>query len=525
MIPVIDLFAGPGGLGEGFSSFMVKQKPVYKIKASVEKDELAHKTLLLRSFFRQFPKGKAPVEYYAYLSKNNKTESDVKSLFSSFPKQFKKAQKEAIRATLGCPDDESGINSAIGERIKIGGNWVLIGGPPCQAYSIVGRSRLSKLRREDIASFESDKRHTLYLEYLKIIAKFQPAVFVMENVKGILSSTLEGKKIFGRILNDLENPLTVFNGDDSNKNLSYKLYPLVRTNGNLFDFEPDDFIVKAEDYGVPQARHRVFLLGIRSDIDVIPGQLSVRKKRTVGEVIADLPEIRSKLSKGVDSIDTWKNVLCSVLSAPWFGRNSELVGNELWEEIKYITELIKQSRLTTGDEFVCSCNLEQLKDDWYYDPKLSGVCNHSSRGHINTDLHRYFFASAFAKVYKRSPTLRDFPKELLPNHKNVNMALMGGMFSDRFKVQLTERAATTVTSHISKDGHYFIHPKPEQCRSLTVREAARLQTFPDNYLFEGPRTSQYQQVGNAVPPYLASQIAGIVYDVLKKANKTIKRGD
>jgi DNA (cytosine-5)-methyltransferase 1 len=150
------------------------------------------------------------------------------------------------------------------------------------------------------------------------------------------------------------------------------------------------------------------------------------------------------------------------------------------------------------------------KADWFIDKKLKGICNHETRGHIRADLHRYFFAAVFAQQFGRSPLLEDLPKALLPKHENVAAALKETKFNDRFRVQLAGRPSTTVVSHISKDGHYYIHYDPSQCRSLTVREAARLQTFPDNYFFEGPRTEQYKQVGNAVPPLLAKQIAEIV---------------
>jgi DNA (cytosine-5)-methyltransferase 1 len=150
---------------------------------------------------------------------------------------------------------------------------------------------------------------------------------------------------------------------------------------------------------------------------------------------------------------------------------------------------------------------------WYMDARLGGVCNHETRGHIRADLHRYFFAAVFAREKKRSPLLEDFPKALLPKHANVAAALKETKFNDRFRVQLAGRPSTTVVSHISKDGHYYIHYDPAQCRSLTVREAARLQTFPDNYFFEGERTEQYKQVGNAVPPLLAKQIARVVADL------------
>ena len=154
--------------------------------------------------------------------------------------------------------------------------------------------------------------------------------------------------------------------------------------------------------------------------------------------------------------------------------------------------------------------------DWVADKKLEGHCNHSTRGHIKEDIFRYLFASCFAQVHGRSPLLSAFPKDLLPRHKNSAHAVRGSLFSDRFRVQVSGKPACTVTSHISKDGHYYIHYDPSQCRSLTVREAARLQTFPDNYFFCGPRTSQYVQIGNAVPPYLANQIAGIVSDLLEQ---------
>ena len=122
---------------------------------------------------------------------------------------------------------------------------------------------------------------------------------------------------------------------------------------------------------------------------------------------------------------------------------------------------------------------------------------------MDLDVSRYAFVSSFGIQIGRSPRLADFPDYLLPNHKNVK----SNKFVDRFKVQLKNKPATTITSHISKDGHYFIHYDPSQCRSLTVREAARAQTFPDNYFFEGNRTQQYIQVGNAVPPFLSFLIA------------------
>jgi DNA (cytosine-5)-methyltransferase 1 len=135
------------------------------------------------------------------------------------------------------------------------------------------------------------------------------------------------------------------------------------------------------------------------------------------------------------------------------------------------------------------------------------------------DLGRYFFAALYGKVKKTSPKALDFPRELAPFHRNWRT----GKFADRFRVQLWDMPATTITSHISKDGHYFIHPDVAQCRSLTVREAARIQTFPDNYFFKGNRTEQFVQVGNAVPPFLAFKIASALWNLLSSSQATSER--
>ncbi len=179
---------------------------------------------------------------------------------------------------------------------------------------------------------------------------------------------------------------------------------------------------------------------------------------------------------------------------------------------KFLSEVDSDS--TVGSNFISTSIKTAYRPDWFNDPKLGGISNHIARGHMKEDLYRYFFAAAHTKAYGRSPRMKDFPTELLPKHKNVGKSLDKGAFDDRFRVQNSDGPATTITCHISKDGHYNIHYDPAQIRSLTVREAARLQSFPDNYYFVGPRTQQYHQVGNAVPPLLATQIADIVYDLI-----------
>jgi DNA (cytosine-5)-methyltransferase 1 len=186
---------------------------------------------------------------------------------------------------------------------------------------------------------------------------------------------------------------------------------------------------------------------------------------------------------------------------------------------------LSKPRKDRGGEFIPYNPRTKYLRTWFHDNHIQGVCNSSTRAHLDSDLHRYFYAACFAAVKNRSPLLAEFPKELLPDHKSAKKAIESrSLFSDRFRVQVKSKPSTTIMSHISKDGHYYIHYDPTQCRSLTVREAARLQTFPDNYFFCGSRTQQYIQVGNAVPPYLAYQIAEIVYHVISNNKADISYG-
>ncbi len=497
---VIDLFSGPGGLGEGFSSFESNNNRPFKIKLSIEKDINAFNTLKLRAFFRQFSYDKIPDDYYSFLRR----EISIEDLYKKYPEQKTAAENEIWQCTLGEEPTEN-VFKRIEKIIINEENWILIGGPPCQAYSLVGRSRNSKKWKENPKEKEHDNRHFLYKEYLKILAKFHPAVFVMENVKGILSSKINEELIFEKILNDLNNPSNVFPGY-SRKKFKYKLYSFVKERKNN-----RDFIIKCEDYGIPQKRHRVIILGIREDLNIEP---EILKKDpctvTVKDFIGDMPVLRSKLSKQKDSLAYWKKEIKKII-------NVKIKDSNLNEEIK--KNLIKleneKFNFDNGAEYlnfnVNKINIpEVLKKAKIIDQRIKGIVNNESRSHRADDLLRYFYCSCFSKTYNKSPNLNDFIEELLPDHKNVK----SGNFVDRFKVQMWNDSSTTITSHISKDGHYYIHPDPLQCRALTVREAARLQTFPDNYFFTGPRTHQYHQVGNAVPPFLARKLAGIVYNIL-----------
>ncbi len=520
-IPVIDLFAGPGGLGEGFSSFESSGMQPFRIKLSIEKDPAAYRTLWLRSFFRKFHRDQVPDAYYNYLRQVDISEDERRNeLFDQYPEQAEQVEREARLAELG-KEDPHKVHKWIQGALAGYDEWVLIGGPPCQAYSIANRSRN---RGNDNNQEEKEQRQYLYLEYLQIIAEHQPAIFVMENVKGLLSATFKNQHIFERIYEDLQEPEKALNRENrpvrspvpARRPSRYKLYSLVKSdeisNANL-----SDFVVYMEKFGIPQTRHRVIILGIRDDINILPKTLKKKSLVTVCEVLDDLPKLRSGLSREEDSADAWRDWLYKMVRSSWFASLEAEETGEIHEKLSKALKKIRHNAGRGGEFISYDINID-YKPKWFLDSRIGGVCNHITRGHIVDDLYRYFYAACFAEINDQSPKLKNFPAELLPAHKNAKRAANGSpLFVDRFRVQLRDNPATTVTSHISKDGHYYIHHDPTQCRSLTVREAARLQTFPDNYFFCGPRTSQYVQVGNAVPPLLARQIAAIVHDVLKQA--------
>ena len=259
----------------------------------------------------------------------------------------------------------------------------------------------------------------------------------------------------------------------------YELHSLVAEEGALPVMTTDDFLIKAENHGVPQTRHRVIILGIRKDLKVQPAPLTIQKIVSVAEAIDDLPRL--------------------------MGLNSDEVRNDYSAKQKGQPMVRARGLRKKLPDNLCafiSPLSAQLKEV---------LLNHEARSHMEDDLKRYEWWATKSKRTGKSPTLHDnIPSKLMPKHQNINDD-SPMVFADRFKVQLADKPSGTVTSHISKDGHYYIHYDPSQARSFSVREAARIQTFPDDYFFMGNRTQQYHQVGNAVPPYLAYLIGHSVY--------------
>ena len=396
----VDLFAGCGGLSEGFL------KLDFKGLCHIDFDKYACSTLANR------------LKDY-----NISTEEIEKTVLTR-----DLTQHETVEDILECVN---GVDIDL-----------LIGGPPCQAFSTVGRA-------QDKNSMKNDPRNYLYKHYIEILEKLNPKIFVFENVTGLLSSKPDGKRIFPLIVEELK-----------------------KRDYNVYD-NPNDIVLNSVHYGVPQIRKRVILIGIRNDLDISSKDIynliekryyapneqenGLKKYRTVYDAIGDLPLLFP--GEGEDEIE--------------FQSDSD---NE------YVKIMRKENR-----------------DKLY---------NHVARKHNELDRERYKILSQNGWQLKDLNEIRPDLVHYNPKH-----------FANRYTVQEFDKPSRTVVAHLYKDGNLFIHPDPNQERTFTVREAARVQSFPDDFRFLGARTHQYKQVGNAVPPLMSYQIAKAIKKVLEEKDE------
>lgn len=409
----IDLFAGAGGLSEGFI------QAGFKVIGHVEMDRNAAETLRTRMIYHEL-KSMGLMNVYENYLRGDITRSEI----------IEQYKLQDIADSVLCETIDDSYLETIGRLKNIVGNEkidLIVGGPPCQAYSNIGRAR-------DTNGMKNDARNFLYRYYIEFLKAFKPKAFVFENVPGLLSAG------GGQYLRDMQK--------------------LMKQAG----YDTDYKILNAADYGVPQNRRRVILIGWNdeSGITSYPEPSLVKRNYSVKDVFSDLPSLQA-------------------------GEGNEITIND---KRNLILEKIG----------VTSKNFNILID-------------HRTRQHNARDLEIYRLAVEL-KSKGESLKYNILPEEL-KTHKNQTS------FLDRYKV-IDENAqgSHTVVAHIGKDGHYYIHPSSEQNRSLSIREAARLQTFPDDYKFEGARNSRYKQIGNAVPVLLAKSIADKVRESLygKEAN-------
>lgn len=403
----LDLFSGAGGLSEGFLD--AGFKPV----AHVEIDTNSCKTLETRLIYHSLMEKGDIKSYNSYLLGETKRPEFIEK-FSS-----KKIEKSIINLAIGKENNNKiflQINQNLGNK-KID---VLVGGPPCQAYSLIGRSR-------DANNMENDPRNHLYKEYAKYLKKYKPKVFVFENVLGLITA----------------------NGGEYFRNM--KKY--FRQIGYHLDYT----IQKSEDFGVLQKRRRIIIIGWKKGLSFkYPDFKRKENNYSVKDIFSDL----KKLSPGE----------C----------------NPITHYRKDTSEYLKEFELRNGVDF---------------------VTQHIARPHNERDLEIYKIAAHKWQYKKERLKYPELPSRL-KTHNNQKS------FIDRFKVVDLDGLSHTMVAHIAKDGHYYIYPSTEQVRSISIREAARIQSFPDDYFFEGGRTSAFKQIGNAVPPLMSKEIARSIKELL-----------
>lgn len=411
----IDLFAGAGGLSEGF--VQAGFSPV----AHVEMNAFAAQTLETRTgYFYLKSRGKLDV-YYDYLK--------GKITRDKFLEQIPEEQLKSVLCETMSDDTLPGLFETI-DAILTARNIdkvdVIIGGPPCQAYSLVGRAQSSHMEKP----MAEDPRNDLYKLYARFLQKYQPKMFVFENVMGIKSA----------------------NGGAT----WTKVQAALREVG----YEIECHEQNSKNFGVLQSRRRMIIVGWLKDSGLAYPKF---EKKTVEATVNDILRDLSVLHPGEKSAE-------------------------------YRTDEMSRYLEKTGI---------RTKEDI--------LTHHCARTNKPRDIEIYKKTIELWNDGHKRLNYNDLPEEL-KTHKNRKS------FLDRFKVvEGDEPCCHTMLAHISKDGHYFIHPDIKQHRSITVREAARIQSFPDSYFFEGPRTAQFVQIGNAVPPLMARGIAeGILCELTRE---------